>query len=1474
MAVRTTARKSTTLTDHHYESYGFNHLLLKQKVASKSNVLLFCFICGSTVLFCETTIQSYSAVKREKAHGISCNTFIEIPEGADINLAFLPFKPMLMKVLPCSFISGIKLNKAIPLLKILQPKHVLVPESLSPHIRCWNPKFSVRYFSENETVAMPKLKNYADMDIATDLYSKLRKETKLIQKKDIARLKGELLIEHGKCRLVLGNKQVLSSQDRALLFLGRVELNSLLMALQKMGMKATAQHTQSTDGSENMSIVCISEPNEALIVVTSTRTMISVVDETTASLVSEAVRSTSALAVFSPLPIAISSLLDEETSSQSSEFLDSKSLIQAEPWYKTVTSLQLWSIYSIDLVLISSPMGMLGLPFLTRSKDFRAKIYATEGASTLGKLMMEDLISMHIELRQFYGPEESGCPQWMTWEKLELLPKALKDIVLGSEGTELGGWMSIYSAADIKGCMEKVQSLKYLEEACYNGSLTIKACSSGLEIGACNWNILCPKGRIVYLSGSVFASTTASSFNYKALQGSDVLLYSDFTACNDVDGVKNDFPPATGSSYSRLNKAIPLLKILQPKHVLVPESLSPHIRCWNPKFSVRYFSENETVAMPKLKNYADMDIATDLYSKLRKETKLIQKKDIARLKGELLIEHGKCRLVLGNKQVLSSQDRALLFLGRVELNSLLMALQKMGMKATAQHTQSTDGSENMSIVCISEPNEALIVVTSTRTMISVVDETTHPWFLRLLSSTSALAVFSPLPIAISSLLDEETSSQSSEFLDSKSLIQAEPWYKTVTSLQLWSIYSIDLVLISSPMDICNGRSFHTRKLMMEDLISMHIELRQFYGPEESGCPQWMTWEKLELLPKALKDIVLGSEGTELGGWMSIYSAADIKGCMEKVQSLKYLEEACYNGSLTIKACSSGLEIGACNWNILCPKGRIVYLSGSVFASTTASSFNYKALQGSDVLLYSDFTACNDVDGVKNDFPPATGSSYSRVELNSLLMALQKMGMKATAQHTQSTDGSENMSIVCISEPNEALIVVTSTRTMISVVDETTASLVSEAVRSTSALAVFSPLPIAISSLLDEETSSQSSEFLDSKSLIQAEPWYKTVTSLQLWSIYSIDLVLISSPMGMLGLPFLTCSKDFRAKIYATEGASTLGKLMMEDLISMHIELRQFYGPEESGCPQWMTWEKLELLPKALKDIVLGSEGTELGGWMSIYSAADIKGCMEKVQSLKYLEEACYNGSLTIKACSSGLEIAVKREKAHGISCNTFIEIPEGADINLAFLPFKPMLMKVLPCSFISGIKLNKAIPLLKILQPKHVLVPESLSPHIRCWNPKFSVRYFSENETVAMPKLKNYADMDIATDLYSKLRKETKLIQKKDIARLKGELLIEHGKCRLVLGNKQVLSSQDRALLFLGRVELNSLLMALQKMGMKATAQHTQSTDGSENMSIVCISEPNEALIVVTSTRTMISVVDETTASLVSEAVRSTSGFI
>lgn len=93
----------------------------------------------------------------------------------------------------------------------------------------------------------------------------------------------------------------------------------------------------------------------------------------------------SALTIFSPVPISFSSSLDEETPSclgsdvqkrgESEKPLNANDLIYTEPWYKTVKNLHLWNAAFIDVVLISSPMGMLGLPFLTRMKGFSAKVF-------------------------------------------------------------------------------------------------------------------------------------------------------------------------------------------------------------------------------------------------------------------------------------------------------------------------------------------------------------------------------------------------------------------------------------------------------------------------------------------------------------------------------------------------------------------------------------------------------------------------------------------------------------------------------------------------------------------------------------------------------------------------------------------------------------------------------------------------------------------------------------------------------------------------------------------------------------------------------------------------------------------------------------------------------------------------------------------------------------------------------------------
>ena len=99
--------------------------------------------------------------------------------------------------------------------------------------------------------------------------------------------------------------------------------------------------------------------------------------------------------------------------------------------------------------------------------------------------------------------------------------------------------------------MQKVQTLKYGEETCYNGTLTIKAVSSGLEIGACNWAINCPKGDIAFISSSIILSGHAMDFDYHALEGNDLILYADFSFMHAMDDLDSEFKSAPSTDSLR-----------------------------------------------------------------------------------------------------------------------------------------------------------------------------------------------------------------------------------------------------------------------------------------------------------------------------------------------------------------------------------------------------------------------------------------------------------------------------------------------------------------------------------------------------------------------------------------------------------------------------------------------------------------------------------------------------------------------------------------------------------------------------------------------------------------------------------------------------------------------------------------------------------------------------------------------------------
>ncbi|KAF7836168.1 integrator complex subunit 9 [Senna tora] len=233
--------------------------------------------------------------------------------------------------------------------------------------------------------------------------------------------------------------------------------------------------------------------------------------------------------------------------------------------------------------------------------------------------------------------------------------------------------------------------------------------------------------------------------------------------------------------------------------------------------------------------------------------------------------------------------------------------------------------------------------------------------------------------------------------------------------------------------------------MMEDLVSMHAELRQFYGPEDTNFPSWLRQEKLEMVPSELKEIILGKDGEEIGAWMPLYSAAEVKDCILKVQTLKFAEEACYNGTLVIKAFSSGVELGSCNWILHGPKGDIAYLSSSSFNSAHAMNFDFRSLKGTHMLIYSDFSSLSVTQDVEDD------DDHSKPTDNLSLLSSQEQA-ESLLKSSENLEEKEKLvficscAIDCVKDGGSVLIPISQLGTLVQLMEQLTASLESSAMK--------------------------------------------------------------------------------------------------------------------------------------------------------------------------------------------------------------------------------------------------------------------------------------------------------------------------------------------------------------------------------------------------------------------------------------------
>ncbi|CAM6041437.1 unnamed protein product [Sphagnum compactum] len=222
-------------------------------------------------------------------------------------------------------------------------------------------------------------------------------------------------------------------------------------------------------------------------------------------------------------------------------------LIEGEPWYKTA-ELGLVEVALLDAVVVSNPLGLLGLPFLTKNPDFSAKIYMTEATAKIGQLMMEELVNMHAEFIQVHGRSRDGqLPSWLNVSTLDTLPAILRDSIVGRSLAGRSNWHLLYSKADIRDCMAMVHRLHYGEEANIDGCLKIKPSSSGLGIGASNWTISGARHSVAYIAGSLVTANSVKAFDLPALEGSQILLFGDVELADESSTISPVGAPTLSS---------------------------------------------------------------------------------------------------------------------------------------------------------------------------------------------------------------------------------------------------------------------------------------------------------------------------------------------------------------------------------------------------------------------------------------------------------------------------------------------------------------------------------------------------------------------------------------------------------------------------------------------------------------------------------------------------------------------------------------------------------------------------------------------------------------------------------------------------------------------------------------------------------------------------------------------------------------
>ncbi|VAH67425.1 unnamed protein product [Triticum turgidum subsp. durum] len=244
------------------------------------------------IVFCpDWSLRHSTAVHLLRRWHADKRNLLILEEGVDSELTLKPFMPVAIQVLECSFLSGIKVRKVNPLLSVLKPKLVLFPEELKS--RCPSKEdapWSYLYYSKGKTMEIPNIREDFEVGLPTDFAFGLQPR-QLDKAIAVARLRAKLHLSNGQYVLVAAPKDQSDQSMRQLLHWGAVDAARLLSALQEKGIACAFPADDDDSSAGCVRSILITSPAEALVKITSEKTMIYCDDENTTKQIYDALSS-------------------------------------------------------------------------------------------------------------------------------------------------------------------------------------------------------------------------------------------------------------------------------------------------------------------------------------------------------------------------------------------------------------------------------------------------------------------------------------------------------------------------------------------------------------------------------------------------------------------------------------------------------------------------------------------------------------------------------------------------------------------------------------------------------------------------------------------------------------------------------------------------------------------------------------------------------------------------------------------------------------------------------------------------------------------------------------------------------------------------------------------------------------------------------------------------------------------------------